>query len=113
MHDLLKVWWQLNERTSNICLVGVDFKRHVACRRRILVGLSELASVCFPWIYRIDYAFLTNLTIIVGRNSLLYYLLALGDFLVQVCLRSVGCLGAWLVSMVVLLFAVLVGGNFI
>ena len=100
---------QLHERPSNICLVGVDLERHVACGRGVLVCLNILACIRFPLTYRVNDALLADFAIVVRRNSLLYNLFALSDFLVKVWLSNICSLGAWLVTQVVFFFTVRIG----
>ena len=84
LHNFLKMRWQLNQRSSDFCLVSVNLKWHVPGCGGILMDLVELIRIVLCWdIHWVNKPLIARLAIVVLCNCFLDYLFALTNLLVE------------------------------
>ena len=94
MHDFLEMWWQLDQRSSNLSLVSTNLKWHISgCSWIILVDLRELVRiVLLRDMHRVNQSLLSHLAVVILGNCFLNDLFPLTDLFVKVLCRHVAAL---------------------
>ena len=94
MHDFLEMWWQLDQRSSNLSLVSTNLKWHISgCSWIILVDLRELVRIILLRdMHRVNQSLLSHLAVVILGNCFLNDLFPLTDLFVKVLCRHVAAL---------------------